>query len=817
MTAEQFMLQSTGYTVVVCLQYMTLFKQISRFTVLSWPELLTRARQSFMKRWDCLVSTDLRKTVRDASADIGQPTKFFFDPSQIPTLIQLMRHLLPEQCLLIQKRADQVCQHRFGLLGYEDLDYGPMIDWHLDIVNGKRAPRKVWFKVPYLNFEEVGDHKVIWELNRHQHLVTLAKAYCLTGDHRYVRELCAEWYHWNRENPYPFGINWSSSLEVSFRTLSWLWVRQLLENCPDLPTDFRSDLLIGIARNGRHISRYLSTYFSPNTHLIGEAAALFFVGTLCPQIRWAPEWKTIGWDILVKEAERQVQADGVYFEQSTYYHVYALDFFLHARTLAARNRWPIPRSYDLTVERMSEVLSTFGQNGMLPRFGDDDGGRLFDPTRNSTTHMRDPLSTAAVLFDRPDFKAASAGLCEETLWLLGADGVAKFAQLPALNREIASHGFESSGFYLMSSAAPRAQLVTHAGKMGALRAGHSHCDLLSLDLSIDGRECLIDSGTFRYASEARERNDFRGTSAHNTLRIDGLDQAEAGDAFSWNSLPTVRVPHWIQGRTFDFLVAEHSGYRRLASPATHRRSIIHLKPLFWFIRDEVEGEGRHVLEVFWHLVPGSAWQGKTSGAFLAVNEEGAEPALTVLLDGGRGSSRSIRQGWYSPAYGARKPSSVLELRKETSLPSEFATVLFPGRAATARLVALSSLEENHQQASVVGYRFEESGSDHYFFFSGSREPWVWQNWASDAAFVYGRINGKSELVHLALCNGSFAEMNGRRVFDNPSAVIRYEWVGPEDAPTVWRSDADHTRNDVMRSPVMSTKRVSERNFPAGSG
>ena len=173
----------------------------------------------------------------------------------------------------------------------------------------------------------VGDHKVTWELNRHQHFVTLAKAWCLTHDDRYVKELVAQWYDWQRANPYPLGINWGSSLEVAFRSLSWLWAKFLLADCPALPAAFEKDLLRGLARNGLYIENFLSTYFSPNTHLIGEAVALFFIGTLCPEIRLAPRWKRDGWRILEEERGRQVRPDGVYFEQALHYHVYALDFF----------------------------------------------------------------------------------------------------------------------------------------------------------------------------------------------------------------------------------------------------------------------------------------------------------------------------------------------------------------------------------------------------------------------------------------------------------------------------------------------------------
>jgi hypothetical protein len=792
-------------------------KWLPRLTGMSGPEILTRARQGFMKRWDYMISPDLRKALRDGAPVSIQASRFFFDPSEIRPLCALLRKLVPEQVALIQEQADQICLHRFALLGYENLDYGPVIDWHLDLVSGKRAPRKIWFKVPYLNFVEVGDHKVIWELNRHQHLVTLAKAYCLTGEQRYVQELCTQWYEWNKENPYAIGINWSSSLEVAFRTLSWLWVRQLLKDCAVLPADFPSDLLVGLAQNARHISQYLSTYFSPNTHLIGEAVALFFVGTLCPEIRSASEWEAIGWDILVKEAERQVQADGVYFEQSVYYHVYALDLFLHARILAKRNGRPIPSGFDHKIEQMAEALSILGQAGTPPRIGDDDGGRVFDPRRCGAAHMGDPLSTAAALFGRADFKAVSAGLREETLWLLGADGAATFVKLPIVNPKLASRGFESSGFYVMASNTPRMRLVARAGPMGALRAGHSHCDLLSLNLSLNEQECLTDPGTYRYVSESGERNDFRGTAAHNTLRIDGRDQAEAGDSFSWLSLPSVRVQHWIKGHTVDVLAAEHSGYRRLASPVTHRRWVIHLKDQLWFVRDVVEGEGRHLFETYWHLAPGLVWKEETAGCFLVEGGVDASRSLALFATDSENGSGNIRRGWYSHAYGVKTEISVLEFSTVTDAPFESATVLFPGRASAAHLAALPSADRKGNCAAVVGYRFEESGNSHFFFFATSREPWGWQGWSSDARFLYSRADRNNEMVHLVVCDGSFAETSGCRLFDSQKVVAHYEWLGSTDEPNVWCSDPETEHCARVSASPVAKQTISGPDWSRGSG
>jgi hypothetical protein len=181
-------------------------------------------------------------------------------------------------------------------------------------------------------------------------------------------------------------------------------VDQLLAGTPAC-ADFRSELAPALAFHGRYIERYLSTYFSPNTHLLGEAVALFFLGTLYPQMPRAARWKESGWQIVLREAGRQVRPDGVYFEQSLYYHVYALDFFLYARLLAARNGMEIPPAYDAVVGRMLDVVAALAQSGPAEGFGDDDGGRLWNPRRNRTEQMTDPLALGAVMYCK-EFSAA---------------------------------------------------------------------------------------------------------------------------------------------------------------------------------------------------------------------------------------------------------------------------------------------------------------------------------------------------------------------------------------------------------------------------
>jgi hypothetical protein len=726
-----------------------------RLAKMEGAELADRIQQEFAKRQDRFLS-HLGYDFAKRSCD-SNPTgagKFFFSGDSVAAILVLLRQRLPRQVEEIVKQADKICRHHFDLLGYENLDYGNPIDWHLDAVHGKRAPRKAFYKIRYLDFAEVGDSKVMWELNRHQHLVTLAKAYRLTGDSRYADETLHQWHQWQADNPYAVGINWASSLEVAFRSLSWLWTYHLLQGCKGVP-NLRDEWLRGLALHGRHIERYLSTYFSPNTHLLGEGVGLFFLGVLCPELAAAERWKSLGWKIVLQEAERQVRADGFHFEQSTYYHVYALDFFLHSAVLANLNGVAIPRSFEDTLEKMLTALSMLGRGGAPPRFGDDDGGRVFDPRRNRREHLLDPLATGAILFHRGDFKTAAGALREETLWLLGAEGVGQWDQLEGAPVSKGSAALPDAGFYLMT-AGKSTQLVVDAGPLGTQSGGHGHADALSVCLQKDGHEFLMDPGTYEYIGPDNERNLFRGTSMHNTLLVDATNQAETATAFAWRRLTKSKAERWVNGESFDLLVASHDGHDRLEPPVTHRRWVVSLRNGIFLVRDVVTGQGTHRLDIAWHL--GQDLQLVEDGLFRV---KGASQGLELLPAQGHGWAEEVRRESCSPVYGQKAPMTTLNFSAEAGLPKEFATMLVTLEEAHRRSASFKKIERTAPDADVSGYRYTGDDGEYSFIFGERGKDWRFGSVSSDAEFVCHKKTperpGEEQLI---LCGGSYARLDG---------------------------------------------------------
>ena len=755
-------------------------------------ELRDRSRQELSKRSDVLLARlgyDFAK--KPQSPDLVETGKFFFRPDQVENLLRLIRQRLPEEADKIVERANKICSHRFDLLGYTDLDYGNEINWQLDAVHQKTAPRKPFHRIQYLDFAEVGDSKITWELNRHQHLVTLAKAYRLSGDDRFAKEILSQWRSWHAQNPYPIGINWASSLEVGFRSLSWIWVHSFLEGTEFLTADFQDEYLRAQALNGRHIERYLSTYFSPNTHLLGEAVALFFLGSLCPELRHAERWKSQGWQIVMQQAERQVNPDGMHFEQSVYYHVYALDFFLHAALLASASGGELPSKFEQTLERMLNTLFLLGRAGSPPRFGDDDGGRLFDSARNRDEHLLDPLTVGAVLFGRGDFKSLARELREETIWLLREAGVARWDALESQAAPINSASLESSGIYVLGAPASKSQLIVKSGPSKPQTWGHAHADAFSLCLQSSGHALLIDPGTYEYVGEGGERNLYRGTAMHNTVTVDGQDQAEPAAPFSWKNETGAMTERWIAGETFALLIGSHSGYSRFPHPAKHRRWIVSLKSGIFLVRDVIEGDGaaERRLEISWRLSPDLQMQKKD---LFRVRQSSQGLALLTMQN--HGWSEEVHKGPWSPVYGVQRSTTVLKFATTSRLPAEFVTLLAPlpeANAVPGKLLRLESSDE------VSAYRLE-AAADQQFFFAKSKQPWSCRTVASDAEFVCltSRPNKDADII---LCNGTYLQLDRKRMVNTAHAVDRYEIVTGETIQ-VFCSDPQAIRRESISNP-----------------
>lgn len=588
--------------------------------------------------------------------------------------------------------ADALLKLHFDLLGFRTLWFGDPIDWHLDPLRSRRSPLVPSARLDPLDPAVVGDSRLVWELNRHQWVVRLAQAWVLTGDERYAQACVRAVDAWLEANPPGMGLNWASNVEVSFRIVSWCWMLLLLRDATALSGMWVTKVLAALWVHAAHVRRNLSHYSSPTSHLTGEAIGLFYVAMLFPEFRDAARWRELAVGILVSESDAQICRDGVHFEQSTCYHRYTLETYLHFLLLARRGGLDVPVQVTERVQRMVEFLLAIRQpDTSIPAIGDDDGGTLLPLVRRSPGDGRGLFGVAAALFRRADFRWAAEGVTPEVLWLLGTDGMKAIDGLsPVVPRSEASRVFPSGGYAVMGSGWDQDahQVIVDVGPLGCpVSGGHGHADLLSIQCTIFGEPCLIDGGTYCYTAEPQWRDFFRSTAAHSTIVVDRRSQAEPAGPFGWKRQPRGRLREWHSTPEFDFLDADHDGYLSLSDPVGHRRRVIFVKPAFWIVVDDLSGAARHEVDLTFQFAPIAVTLGAhpwaraetPKGRVLWVSPFPSAPVHSELTCGAVAPIR----GWISREYGQRQPAPMLIYSFAVALPWRIVTLLLPDRQGAA--------------------------------------------------------------------------------------------------------------------------------------
>jgi hypothetical protein len=658
-------------------------------------------------------------------------------------------------------RADHIIEGRFDLLGLRGLSFGKPIDWHLEPTSEKRTPSIHWSKLDYLDAELAGDKKIVWELNRHQYFTTLGQAYWLTNDERYTQTFGGHLENWMDQNPPKVGINWASSLEVAFRSISWLWGFYFFKDSPSFSSQTFLRALRFLYLHARHLETYLSTYFSPNTHLTGEALGLFYLGVLLPEFRESARWRKTGRRILLEQLPIHMRPDGVYFEQSSYYHRYTADFYTHFLILSQANGDYVSAEVsDRLTALLDHLMYITRPDGTSPLFGDDDGGRLMMLDQRPANDFRATLSTGAALFARSDYKFVAGGAAEETLWLLGVAGLESLDQIIAKEPAKQSVAFESGGYYVMRDGwtAKANYLLFDCGPHGRANCGHAHADALEFELAANGRTLLVDPGTYTYTGTKELRDWFRSSLAHNTMTIDRHSSSVVAGPFSWNSIARCEPLAWISQDRFDYVAGAHDGYAMMSPPATHERSILFLKRDYWIIRDRLECAGERSVNLWFHFDPASDPLIEATGVQATIiAENNGESGLDVHGFAENGRWRR-EDGWVSHCYAQKQPARVYV----------FSAVLSETRNAVSLL--MPRLGESRWRVreieAIGGQAFEianEKWLDIVMIRTGARIETALL--ASDFAWTWARFSrtDTSTLEELVLINGRTLQIEDREV------------------------------------------------------
>lgn len=580
--------------------------------------------------------------------------------------------------------ADRLLAGRWRVFALEDAPLGFPPRWNVDPLTGREAPLTHGKRLNYRDEARVGNIKYLWEPSRHLELVTLAQAWRLGGEPRYLEACRTLLESWFDQCPYPLGVHWASSLELAIRLLNWSVAWHLLGGAASPLFEgvngqaLRARWLESVWRHAEFIRGHLSKHSSANNHLLGEFMGLLFAGLTWPCWPQAQSWLERGRRGFEREALKQNAEDGVNREQALYYHHEVADMMLLCGLAAEAGAQGFGEPYWQRLERMLGFIAALRDDGgHWPMIGDADDALMLrlDPSPRFNPYAS-LLASGARLFGRADFGDAADDA--KTAWLLGHDAAPRRAGIAAPTLD-----FAQGGYWVLRGGPQPVHMVADAGPLGYLSiAAHGHADALAFTLSVAGREMLVDPGTYAYHTEPKWRNYFRSTAAHNTLCVDGQDQSVIGGSFMWLQRAQARLLEIRRDTSGVRWSAEHDGYRRLRDGVLHRREIaLDNRDGSIVVTDQLLGCGRHEVALHWHLAEGCEPQVQADGTLLVRHgpvqlqlacSGDAQPVLTLH----RGED-DPPLGWISRRFDRKQAIWTARFAAPLTAPARLVTRLVP--------------------------------------------------------------------------------------------------------------------------------------------
>lgn len=642
-----------------------------------------------------LSSTELLEHFRHRASP-----KFFpgFDSLEKLALLQ-KSHFPSETAQLIESAARIKQEHRWPLLGYGEKDFGTRIEWRRDLLSGDVWPLDYHVDV---NLARAGaDVRVLWELNRLAHLLTLGRAYAVTRDEELAEEFFAQLDGWREQNPVGRGANWACAMEVALRAINLVAAFELFRHAESMSEKRLLDLLSLFEQHGAHIRRNLEfSYIATSNHYLSDVVGLFWLGALLPELQSARAWREFGLREMLREMDAQILADGADCESSTGYHRLVLELFLYSFILARANGIEIAEKYWQRLHAMLAYVRAYTRpDGRASLIGDTDSGQVLPLVRRAADDHAYLLALGAIVFDDAAFKLfhESEALPEELLWFFGEAGAQSFHSLPLKHESRASRAFADAGMYIMREGDSYLLFNASGGGLNG-RGSHGHNDVLSIEVSACGTSFIADPGTYVYRTDLRERHLFRSTAYHSTVEVDDVEQNTIQE-----SLPFIigneahpRVIRWETNEARDLIIAEHEGYARLAQPVTHRRAVEFNKgQRVWLITDTLTGAGMHVFKFRFHLAHGLETSVRGDGKLEAHDKISSARLFIIPLD--VTDAPALEACWTSREYGAKMPSvnACWTLRADAPLTARWLLVpVCAGEDETERISNLKSHNES---------------------------------------------------------------------------------------------------------------------------
>lgn len=573
-------------------------------------------------------------------------------------------------------QAEMILENKLSFFNLEDQFLGEPVDWHRDFPAAKSSPRSLSNLIDYRYFDAVGDCKLVWEPNRHHQLVVLARAWRVSKDRRFAEKVVRLLDEWIDANPFGYGMNWKSPLEIGVRLINWVWAIDLIRDSQEINDQWATKFLQTVYLSIWETQRRFSRGSSANNHVIGEAAGVFVACSYFNSLPHTKRWQLAAKEILEREIVAQSFSDGCTREHAFGYQFFVLQFLTLSLIAGERTATPFSSRYRDRLQQMYRFMADVcADTGRAPNLGDADDGYVLD-LGERPDQARQLLAVGAFLFGNGDIDSCVPS--ETAFWLFGESGYRE----PTDSVTRTSRAYPESGYFVLRSEPADVQrqsdirVFFDCAELGfGPIAAHGHADCLSFSLAVDGEEILVDSGTYDYFTTPEGRQYFRSTYAHNTVVVDGAWQSEPLGPFLWGRRANARLVDWQDAGGVVKVTGEHDGYTRLPDPVLHRRSVtLNKQSSRVEILDSLTAERPHDVTVCFHVAPKCSVTMLDDGVILIEQRDVklriSSPSKTLTV---RPADERDYRGWVSTGYHRKAPGCMVELIMRTDGSEEILT------------------------------------------------------------------------------------------------------------------------------------------------
>tara|TARA_B100001057_G_scaffold103469_1_gene100909 strand:+ start:26690 stop:28528 length:1839 start_codon:yes stop_codon:yes gene_type:complete len=547
----------------------------------------------------------------------------------------------------LEKKRDDLLKSNFNnikkgvytFFNKSKINLGEHYDWITNPITGHKYDiNKHWSEIQDFSIKS-GDIKYVWEKARFSFLYDIIR-YDYHFDDDQSKFVFNQIEDFINMNPINQGPNYKCSQEISLRVLNWTFALYYYKDSEILKESLFNKILNSIYWQIHHV--YKNINFSRisvrNNHAITETLLLYLSGKLFPFFPNVKKWSKKGKSWFEQEVQYQIYDDGTFLQFSMNYHRVVIQLLTWGIQLSKLNNDSFK---SIVYERSKKSLFFLRtcidpKSGKLPNYGLNDGALFFKLTNDDYRNYRSQLDDLnAVLTGSSEFDSQSS-------YWYGIQPVIKTAlEIPVLNE------FNVSGYYIIQEGNTKTFV-----RCGSYKDRPYQSDNLHLDLWVDGKNILRDSGSYQYNSSKDLTSYFNGSQGHNTISIDGKDQMQKGDRFMWN--------YWVKEsksslREFkDRFVfnGKIKGFKQLGSNIYHQRKIIKKKQIDeWFVEDTIKGIENKPSFQYWHF-----------------SEKSLDQLSITSLDGNNQKLEPIiEEKWYSSYYGYKEPSIRLSFKTNTNI------------------------------------------------------------------------------------------------------------------------------------------------------